>query len=317
MNFMAFFTATTCTALIYTITMRCSSTRPSRTRLPSATPNRPFLSSSATRIGRFFVPAAYHAPYPARCLPGVPGQVSTRSLRRCDRGDRFWPGPSLDTLERLGLSEKTLVVFSSDNGPWTSQKQDGGSPGLFSGAKGNTWEGGMRVPGLFRWKGRIKGGSRTLNVGSFIDIFPTFLGLAGGQTPNDRPIDGIDLSAVVFGNANPERTIYYYRGANLNAVRKGKWKLHLRYYDLNERRYDILNAWIQPQAPLLFDLEADPSEKFDLAGEYPDIVQDLSETASGYEAEIERLAENQDLIRWFQRDWPAWQAIHQGMKGRS
>jgi len=56
-----------------------------------------------------------------------------------------------------------------------------------------------------------------LNVGSFIDIFPTFLGLAGGQTPNDRPIDGIDLSAVVFGNANPERTIYYYRGANLNA----------------------------------------------------------------------------------------------------
>jgi len=175
----------------------------------------------------------------------------------------------------------------------------------------------MRVPGLFRWKGRIKGGSRTLNVGSFIDIFPTFLGLAGGQTPNDRPIDGIDLSAVLFGNANPERTIYYYRGANLNAVRKGKWKLHLRYYDLNERRYDILNAWIQPQAPLLFDLEADPSEKFDLAGEYPDIVQDLSETASGYEAEIERLAENQDLIRWFQRDWPAWQAIHQGMKGRS
>jgi len=69
----------------------------------------------------------------------------------------FGLGQVLDTLERLGLSEKTLVVFSSDNGPWTSQKQDGGSPGLFSGAKGNTWEGGMRVPGLFRWKGRIKG----------------------------------------------------------------------------------------------------------------------------------------------------------------
>ncbi len=67
----------------------------------------------------------------------------------------------------------------------------------------------------------------------------------------------------------------------------------------------------------MFDLEADPSEKFDLAGEYPDIVQDLSETASGYEAEIERLAENQDLIRWFQREWPGWQAIHQGMKGLS
>lgn len=229
----------------------------------------------------------------------------------------FGVGQILDTLERLGLSEKTLVVFSSDNGPWTSQKQDGGSPGLFSGAKGNTWEGGMRVPGLFRWEGRIKGGSRTLNVGSFIDIFPTFLGLAGGQTPTDRPIDGIDLSSVLFGNANPERTIYYYRGANLNAVRKGKWKLHLRYYDLNERRYDILNAWIQPQAPLLFDLEADPSEKFDLAGEHPDIVQDLSETASGYEAEIERLAENRDLIRWFQREWPGWQVVHQGMKGLS
>jgi arylsulfatase A-like enzyme len=227
----------------------------------------------------------------------------------------FSVGQVLDTLNGLGLSEKTLVIFSSDNGPWVSQKQDGGSSGLFSGAKGNTWEGGMRVPGLFRWKGTLKGGSRTLSVGSFIDIFPTFLALAGGQTPNDRPIDGTDLSAVLFGGESPERTIYYYRGARLSAVRKGKWKLHLRYYDLNERRYDILNAWIQPKVPLLFDLEADPSEKFDLASEHPDIAQDLLETARSYEAEIERLAENQDLIKWFQREWPAWQAIHQGMKG--
>jgi arylsulfatase A-like enzyme len=202
----------------------------------------------------------------------------------------FGVGQIMDTLGRLGLSEKTLVVFTSDNGPWTTQKQDGGSPGLFSGAKGTTWEGGMRVPALFCQKGMIKAGSISLSVGSFIDIFPAFLSLAGGQIPNDRPIDGIDLSGALFCGKNPEGTTYYYQGAQLNAIRKGKWKLHTRYYDLNELVYDVLTSWIRPQTPLLFDLEADPSEKFDVAPDHPDIVQDLSTTAQEYEANIERLA---------------------------
>ncbi len=209
-------------------------------------------------------------------------------------------GRILDTLDRLGLDEDTLVFFTSDNGPWMTQGGRGGTAASLRGAKGDTWEGGMRVPGIARWPGRLPAGEVNMEVMSVLDFFPTLVGLAGGTAPDDRPIDGIDIMPVLEGNTFPERTIFYYRNEHLCAVRKGKWKLHFRYQEHPGREYVYsMSTWRIAEPPLLYDLENDPSERFDLAEEYPDIVADLSATAREYRAEIERNGENRDLLEWF------------------
>ena len=137
-------------------------------------------------------------------------------------------GMVLDTLDRLGLSDNTLVVFTSDNGPWTSFDTHGGSSGPLRHGKGTTFEGGMRVPGIFRWPGHIEPGV-TNAIGSGMDLFTTAIGLAGGDVPTDRPIDGVDLSPVLFESpdaAGPRRTMAYYRMGELFAFRQDQFKVH-------------------------------------------------------------------------------------------
>jgi arylsulfatase A-like enzyme len=124
-----------------------------------------------------------------------------------------------------------------------------------------------------------------------------------GVIPTDRPIDGIDLMPVLEGKTSPERSIYYYAAEHLTAIRKGKWKLHFSYYDHSKGRYAIEKNWVTPKKPLLFDLEIDPSERFNLAGDYPDVVRELTEVAEQYKEEIRRNGENEDLIEWFIKDW--------------
>jgi len=241
-------------------------------------------------------------------FPHVPLFASDRFLGTSRRGlfgdvieEIDWSvGEILSALARLGLDENTLVFFTSDNGPWMTQSTRGGTAASLRGAKGDTWEGGMRVPGIARWPGRLPAGTVNMNVASVLDFFPTLVTLAGGTIPTDRPIDGIDIMPVLEGNASPERTIFYYRDQHLNAVRKGKWKLHVRYYDHPGREYRYSkDRWVVPDKPLLFDLEVDPSERFDLAEEHPDIVADLAKVIADYTAEIERNGENRDLLDWF------------------
>lgn len=203
------------------------------------------------------------------------------------------------TLERLGLSENTLVVFTSDNGPWITQNERGGAAGLLRGAKGDTWEGGMREPFIAKWPGRIPAGKISTQVASTLDFFPTFMSLAGGKIPNDRAIDGVNIMPVLEGKKMPERTIFYYSTYHLDAVRKGKWKLHFRYYDHSKGGYVAGRNWVTPERPLLFDLHADPSERFDVADEHPDVVRELKETAQKYKKQVEQKGENRDLIEWF------------------
>ena len=203
------------------------------------------------------------------------------------------------TLEKLGLAENTLLIFTSDNGPWVTKRQEGGSAGLLRGAKFDTWEGGMREPFIAKWPGKIPPGTISMEVSSTLDFFPTIVKLAGGKLPDNRTFDGIDMMPVLEGNKGPERTIFYYSEQNLNAVRKGKWKLHFRYYD-NARGGDgLARNWIVPERPVLFDLNADPSEKYDIARRNPEVVQDLIATAEQYKKEIEDKGENKDLINWF------------------
>ena len=213
-------------------------------------------------------------------------------------------GQIIDTLDRLGLSGNTLVIFTSDNGPAMLMKQHGGAVGLLRGAKGDTWEGGMRVPFIARWPGRLPAGQVSSAVGSVLDFLPTCVDLAGGECPKDRPLDGINLIPTLEGRETPVRTIYYYWHQHLCAVRHGKWKLHFRYYDHSSGKYMVEENWVVPEKPLLFDLEADPAERFDLASEEPQVLSRLVALAEDYQSEIEANGENRELIDWYINVWP-------------
>ncbi len=109
---------------------------------------------------------------------------------------------------------------------------------------------------------------------------------------------------VLQGKQSPERTIFFYRGEHLNAVRSGKWKLHLRYYDHSKGGYSKEENWVTPETPLLFDLNVDPSEKYNLADKHIKIVAELKAVAENYKQEIKKNGENKELLDWFINDWP-------------
>lgn len=187
-------------------------------------------------------------------------------------------GQILQTLRELDLDEDTLVMFTSDNGPWLIFDEQGGSAGPLRGGKGSTWEGGMRVPGLAWRPGHIQAGSICRDTASTMDILPTLCELAGAQTPQDRALDGISLApAFSCEVANvPRDTLqrdayFFYRGYQLMAVRVGPWKAHLK----------TQAGYGQPQAethdpPLLFHLERDPSEKFNVAKANQQALQQIA-----------------------------------------
>ncbi len=228
--------------------------------------------------------------YFAHTFPHVPLFASSNFRGTSRRGlygdvveELDWSvGQIIDTLRREKLDRKTLVFFSSDNGPWLIMNQQGGSAGLLRGGKGSTWEGGMRVPGIAWWPGKIQPGSVNTNLACLMDLFPTTLHLAGATPPADRIIDGVDLSDVLLkGAASPRHLFFYYRGANLFAARKDQWKLHL----LTQKGYG------QPQPethdpPLLFDLHTDPGESFNVATNHPTVVADLLQEIERHRATI-------------------------------
>ncbi len=250
-------------------------------------------------------PFFLYLPYTFPHIPLFASEKFLNTSRRALYGDVIeeidWSvGQILDTLKRLGLDDNTLVFFTSDNGPWMTKDIRGGTAASLRGAKGDTFEGGMREPGIAWWPGRLPAGQVNMNMGSVLDFFPTCVELAGGTVPTDRPYDGINLMPILEGRESPERIIYYYRHQYLCAVRKGKWKLHFRYLDHPGREYTYSNkSWIDADTPMLYDLEVDPSERFDLAEEHPEIVKELTAIAENYKAEIERNGENRDLAEWF------------------
>lgn len=213
-------------------------------------------------------------------------------------------GRIMETLERRGIDRNTLVVFTSDNGPAIYKPVPRGSSALLRGGKGDTWEGGMRVPFIAWMPGRLPAGGVCRDVGSVTDVFPTCLKLAGIPMPEDRPYDGIDLMPVFNGASQPERSIYYYRSEELHAVRSGKWKLHFKIMEYSGRDYHSGREIRKLDSPLLFDLETDPSEWYDVAAEHTDVVRRLEAVAAAYRREIAARNENADLIRWFQTERP-------------
>jgi arylsulfatase A-like enzyme len=190
----------------------------------------------------------------------------------------FSVGQVLNTLKDEGLAENTIVVFTSDNGPWLIMNSEGGSAGLLKDGKGSTWEGGMREPCIFWSPGNIKPGV-IADLGTTMDLFATFSSLSGLEIPNDCEMDSVDLSSVLFENKASDRNdMFYYRNRELYAVRLGEYKAH----------FITQGAYGQPakeyhETPLLYNLNVDPSEKYDISMEHPEVL-----------AEIEKLVEEHD-----------------------
>ena len=177
----------------------------------------------------------------------------------------------VETLKTTGLEDNTLVIFTSDNGPWIRFETHGGSAGLLRDGKGTTYEGGMRVPGIFWWPGRIAP-AVVQDIGSSMDLFSTVITIAGGTVPTDRPIDGVDLSPVLFGSGpSPRRTMAYYRMGELFAFRLDGYKAHF----VTEGRYTLGPPRTEHNPPLLFNLNVDPGERYNIAAVQPDVLAEV------------------------------------------
>jgi len=178
-------------------------------------------------------------------------------------------------LKRLGIKEQTLVVFTSDNG--SRARDEGGSNGPLRGTKGQTWEGGQRVPCLARWPGRIAPGSVAEGIAASIDLYATFAELAGAPLPADTQLDSLSLTGTLLeGKPTPRKTFAYYSGPNLEAVRCGDWKLHfckVGFWNWKEATDEL-------EGPALYNLRDDIGETVNRYLEEPAVV-----------AEIEALAE--------------------------
>jgi len=180
-------------------------------------------------------------------------------------------GQILATLKALDLDDRTLVLFTSDNG---AASRWGGDNGPLRGWKGSTWEGGMREPCIVRWPGQVPAGTTCDELVCTMDLLPTFARLAGTRPPSDRIIDGKDIWSLMADSGeakSPHEAFYYYQMDQLQAVRSGKWKLHL---PLKPKKRNWGEP--EPEAPLqLFDLEADIGERNNVADRHPQVVRRL------------------------------------------
>jgi arylsulfatase A len=193
-------------------------------------------------------------------------------------------GRILETLRTQGLDKNTVVWFTSDNGPWLTFGDHGGSAGLLKDGKGTTWDGGMREPTIVWWPGSIPAGRVSHGLGTTMDIYVTSLTLAGADVPRDRVLDGVDLSPMVLEEKpSPRGEVFYYRGTRLMAVRQGAWKAHF----MTQESYTGNNELLTHDPPLLYNLEADPGEQRDVAEAHPDVVASIAKLAASHKAGVE------------------------------
>ncbi len=192
-------------------------------------------------------------------------------------------GQVLDTLRRLELDENTIVWFTSDNGPWLTFNDHGGSAGLLREGKGTTWDGGMREPSLCWWPGTIPANQVSAELGTTMDIYATSLSLAGAPLPTDRHIDGYDLTDMLKGKMDsPRKQVLYYRGTRLMAMRVGPWKAHF----ITQESYTGNNKPTEHDPPVLYNLNVDPSEKWDVAQDHPDIIDAIKAAARQHQQTV-------------------------------
>ena len=196
-------------------------------------------------------------------------------------------GEVMRALKDSGVDEDTLVVFTSDNGPWASKGKNGGVATPLRGSKGGTLEGGVREPTIVRWPGKIAKGSRCDAIAGNIDFLPTFVSLAGGMVPAKPKIDGRDISGLLLGKTaeSPHEAWFYYKGTQLKAVRQGSWKLALSPQSLGmgikERPEDLV-----VKKARLYNLDEEIGEVTNVAAENPEVVRRLQALAEKMRADI-------------------------------
>jgi len=252
--------------------------------------------------GPFFIYLAHSLPHIPLFRSGEFKDVSLAGFYGDVIEEIDWSvGQILKTLKEEGIEENTLVIFTSDNGPWHTFKTHGGTAGLLRGAKGGTFEGGMREPTVFWWPGKIKQGV-VMDMATTMDLLPTFCKLSGAKLTDDRVYDGYDISPLIFGTGKSKRdVVFYYRGQKVYAIRKGDYKAHFitqneygsqTAHPVTDPPMEITNSPTVHEIPLLYNLNIDPSEKFNIADEHPEIIAEIRKVLEEHLAGIVQV-ENQ------------------------
>ena len=233
-------------------------------------------------------------------MPHVPLHVSDKFKGKSARGlygdvimEIDWSvGQILGALQKHGLDERTLVIFTTDNGPWLLYGDHAGAALPLREGKGTVFDGGVRVPCIMRWPGKIPAGTVCRELAMTMDILPTLAKLAGGVAPVDRVIDGQDIWALMSqpGAKTPHEAYYYYWGQHLQAVRSSQWKLHFPH---NYPKPEPSGSGGQPgkyatkeTGLALFDLENDIGETANVAEQHPDVVKRLQTLADKARADL-------------------------------
>ncbi len=236
----------------------------------------------------FFLYYAHSHPH----YPAVPAPRHAGRSRAGDYGDTVATiddsvGRILAVLDDHGIADNTLILFTSDNGPWFQ-----GSSGPLRARKGETYEGGYHVPFLARWPAQIPAGLVIDEMAMTIDLLPTFARLAGAEVPADRAIDGRDITDMwIRGTSSPHDVLYFFDANDLAAVRDDRFKLVLKTYYRNGsipfRRFS---------GPKLFDLAADPGENYDVGNRHPEEFERLMTLAEAMEAITDPLATTAETL---------------------
>ncbi len=267
---------------------------PDQTKLTTTYTERAVRFIEKNKDRPFFV-------YLPHAMPHVPLFVSDRHKGKTERGlfgdviaEIDWSaGEILATLQKHGLDKNTLVIFTSDNGPWLSYGDHAGSSGPLREGKGTSFDGGVRVPFLARWPGRIPAGLTCKEPAMTIDVLPTIAKIAGADLPK-LPIDGKDIGPLLRGEAgakSPHEALYFYWGQSLEAVRAGPWKLHFPhgYRSLTGKPGSGGQPGGYSQAKIglsLFNLEKDVGETTNVADQHPDVAARLKALADKMREEL-------------------------------
>ena len=241
--------------------------------------------------------------YMAHSMPHVPLAVSAKFKGKSSQGlygdvimEIDWSvGEVMKALEKNGLDKNTLIVFTSDNGPWLNFGNNAGSTGGLREGKGASFEGGQRVPCIMKWPGIIAEGTICNKLASTIDLLPTFAAITKSLLPMNK-IDGVNILPLLLGdeNANPRETfLYYYRKNSLEAIRKGTWKLVFAHPGRTYIGFKPgANGFPGPtnenflHEEGLYDLRRDPGERYDVKEYYPEVLAELKKIADAARTDL-------------------------------
>ena len=221
--------------------------------------------------------------YLPHTMPHIPLFASKKFKGKSDRGpygdtieEIDWSvGEIMKALRKNSLDENTLVIYTSDNGPWKLKEGRGGSAHPLRGYKFQTYEGGMRVPCIMSWKGKIPSGTVCDEIGATIDLLPTFANLAGAKIPDDRIIDGKNIWPIISGEKgarSPHDIYYYYKGNRLESARQGKWK--------------VRRSGKKSQSVELYDLDNDIAESKNLSQKNPELIQTILKKMDKFDKDL-------------------------------